>query len=222
MRSEVLQTGDASIYLPVNLDRLLWQDIVVVPGDDVLSVEAQKNATLMVQANFRSVLSSKKCTEKYRLTPEAFDWVIGECLTRFRNSIANPGEMIGTIAAQSIGEPATQMTLNTFHFAGVSAKNVTLGVPRLVEIINIAKNIKTPSLAVYLTGAAAQDKEAAKKVQCSLEYTTLHHVTRATEIHYDPDPTTTLIEEDADFVHAYFDMPDEDVDSSRMSPWLLP
>ena len=250
MRSEVLPTGDASIYLPVNLDRLLWRaqtkfnidmrktttlnpeevvqkvqqlckDIVVVPGDDVLSVEAQKNATLMVQANFRSVLSSKKCTQKYRLTPEAFEWVIGECLTRFRNSIANPGEMIGTIAAQSIGEPATQMTLNTFHFAGVSAKNVTLGVPRLVEIINIAKNIKTPSLAVYLTGAAAQDKEAAKKVQCSLEYTTLHHVTRATEIHYDPDPTTTLIEEDADFVHAYFDMPDEDVDSSRMSPWLL-
>lgn len=58
--------------------------------------------------------------------------------------------MIGTVAAQSIGEPTTQMTLNTFHFAGVSAKNVTLGVPRLIEIINIAKNIKTPSLSVHL------------------------------------------------------------------------
>jgi len=49
-------------------------------------------------------------------------------------AIASPGEMIGTVAAQSIGEPTTQMTLNTFHFAGVSAKNVTLGVPRLVEV----------------------------------------------------------------------------------------
>jgi RNA polymerase Rpb1, domain 5 len=58
--------------------------------------------------------------------------------------------MIGTVAAQSIGEPTTQMTLNTFHFAGVSAKNVTLGVPRLTEIMNIAKNIKTPSLSVHL------------------------------------------------------------------------
>ena len=58
--------------------------------------------------------------------------------------------MIGPIAAQSIGEPATQMTLNTFHFAGVSAKNVTLGVPRLKEIINVAKNIKTPSMKIYL------------------------------------------------------------------------
>jgi DNA-directed RNA polymerase II subunit RPB1 len=49
-----------------------------------------------------------------------------------------------------MGEPATQMTLNTFHQAGVSAKNVTLGVPRLKEIINVAKNIKTPSMKIYL------------------------------------------------------------------------
>ena len=64
-------------------------------------------------------------------------------------AMAFPGEMVGTVAAQSIGEPTTQMTLNTFHYAGVSAKNVTLGVPRLTEIMNIAKNIKTPSLEVW-------------------------------------------------------------------------
>ena len=103
--------------------------------------------------------------------------------------------MIGTVAAQSIGEPTTQMTLNTFHFAGVSAKNVTLGVPRLTEIINIAKNIKTPSLEVHLhvqredgTWGACKDREQAKQIQCQLEYTTLRRVTEATEIHYDPDP----------------------------------
>ena len=103
-------------------------------------------------------------------------------------AMAMPGEMIGTVAAQSIGEPTTQMTLNTFHFAGVSAKNVTLGVPRLTEIINIAKNIKTPSLTVFLLGDAAKDREAAKNVQCALEHTTLRKVTEATEIYYDPDP----------------------------------
>jgi len=58
--------------------------------------------------------------------------------------------MVGSIGAQSMGEPATQMTLNTFHFAGVSSKNVTLGVPRLKEIVNVAKKIKTPSLTVFL------------------------------------------------------------------------
>lgn len=104
--------------------------------------------------------------------------------------------MIGTVAAQSIGEPTTQMTLNTFHYAGVSAKNVTLGVPRLTEIMNIAQNIKTPSLEIYLavpipgTNEVGQckDREAAKRIQCQLEYTTLRRVTQATEIHYDPDP----------------------------------
>lgn len=74
----------------------------------------------------------------------------------------HPGEMVGALAAQSLGEPATQMTLNTFHYAGVSAKNVTLGVPRLKEIINISKKPKTPSLTVYLIGQAARDAEKAK------------------------------------------------------------
>ena len=84
------------------------------------------------------------------MSSEAFDWIIGEIKTRFEQAIVNPGEMGGPIAAQSLGEPATQMTLNTFHNAGISSKNVTLGVPRLKEIINVAKNIKTPSLKIYL------------------------------------------------------------------------
>lgn len=70
--------------------------------------------------------------------------------------------MVGPLAAQSLGEPATQMTLNTFHYAGVSAKNVTLGVPRLKEIINVSKRPKTPSLTVILIGPAARDAEKAK------------------------------------------------------------
>lgn len=75
---------------------------------------------------------------------------------------AHPGEMVGALAAQSLGEPATQMTLNTFHYAGVSAKNVTLGVPRLKELINISKKPKTPSLTVFLLGQSARDAERAK------------------------------------------------------------
>jgi len=77
-------------------------------------------------------------------------------------AIVHPGEMIGALAAQSLGEPATQMTLNTFHYAGVSAKNVTLGVPRLNELINITKNPKTPSVTIFLVGAAAKDAEKCK------------------------------------------------------------
>ena len=69
------------------------------------------------------------------------------------------------------------MTLNTFHYAGVSSKNVTLGVPRLKEIINVSKKPKTPSLTVYLKKEFANDSEAAKAVQATLEHTTLLTVT---------------------------------------------
>jgi DNA-directed RNA polymerase II subunit RPB1 len=159
--------------------------------------------------------------KEYRLTKEAFEWVIGEIESRFLQSLVAPGEMIGCVAAQSIGEPATQMTLNTFHYAGVSAKNVTLGVPRLREIINVAKKIKTPSLSVYLKPEVNKKKELAKNVQCALEYTTLRSVTHATEIWYDPDPLGTIIEDDVEFVRSYYEMPDEDIDPDKISPWLL-
>ncbi|PSC72236.1 DNA-directed RNA polymerase II subunit 1 [Micractinium conductrix] len=199
----------------------LCAKLSVVEGQDELSREAQRNGTLLFHTLIRSTFASKRVCGEYKLTRAAWQWITGEVETRFMNALAAPGEVVGTVAAQSIGEPTTQMTLNTFHFAGVSAKNVTLGVPRLTEIINIAKNIKTPSLTVHLTGEAVRDKEAAKVVQCSLEYTTLRRVTQATEIYYDPDPKATIIEEDREWVEGYFDLNEGDVDVSRMSPWLL-
>ena len=102
--------------------------------------------------------------------------LLGEIESKFNQAQSTPGEMVGAMAAQSIGEPATQMTLNTFHFAGVSSKNVTLGVPRLKEIINISKKPKAPSLTVFLTGPAARDAAKAKIVLCRLEHTTLRKV----------------------------------------------
>jgi len=62
----------------------------------------------------------------------------------------SPGETVGTIAAQSLGQPITQMTLNTFHAAGISTNNVTLGVPRLKELINLTKSIKCPSMKIHV------------------------------------------------------------------------
>ena len=94
-----------------------------------------------------SLCGRVKGTHRQQVCAECFSRASSTCL--LLQAMAFPGEMVGTVAAQSIGEPTTQMTLNTFHYAGVSAKNVTLGVPRLTEIMNIAKNIKTPSLEVW-------------------------------------------------------------------------
>ncbi|KAI9293532.1 beta and beta-prime subunits of DNA dependent RNA-polymerase [Neoconidiobolus thromboides FSU 785] len=80
---------------------------------------------------------------------------------KFMRSLADPGEAVGLLAAQSVGEPSTQMTLNTFHFAGFGAKNVTLGIPRLREIVMVAsKEIKTPSMTLSIKPEVTdQEKE---------------------------------------------------------------
>ena len=87
-----------------------------------------------------------------------------------------------------MGEPATQMTLNTFHLAGVASKNVTLGVPRLKEVINVAATIKTPSIMIFLDDEFCTDKKLAQSVGDSIEFTTLGQVVTSSAIYYDPDP----------------------------------
>ncbi|KAK7696052.1 DNA-directed RNA polymerase II subunit rpb1 [Cerrena zonata] len=203
--------------------RELCDRLIVVHGDDALTRESQSNTTLMFRMHLRATFSSRRVLEKYHLNREAFEWIMGEVEAKFNQSLAHPGEMCGTLAAQSIGEPATQMTLNTFHYAGESSKNVTLGVPRLKEIINVATNIKTPSLSVYLEPEISTDPVLTKNVQQELAYTSLRTVTAAVEIWYDPEPHTTIIEEDAVFVEPFFAIPDEDIEVKMhlQSPWLL-
>ncbi|OJA20796.1 hypothetical protein AZE42_12103 [Rhizopogon vesiculosus] len=166
--------------------------LAVVIGDDLLTKEVQANALLT-----------------FRI--EVFDWVLGEIEAKFNQSLVNPGEMCGTLAVQSIGEPAMQIMLNTFHYAGVSSKNVTLGVPRLKEIVNVATKIKTPSLSVYLESDIAEETQGllAKNIQQELAYTSLHTMTATVEIWYDPDPSSTIVKEDAIFAESFFATPDE-------------
>lgn len=95
------------------------------------------------------------------------------------------------------------MTLNTFHFAGISAKNVTLGVPRFKEIINVASNIKTPSLKIYLQPKHQKKESKASKLGMLIEYATLYHVVSSSAIYYDPNPKKTCISEDAQLVQLY-------------------
>ncbi|XP_026545261.1 DNA-directed RNA polymerase II subunit RPB1 [Notechis scutatus] len=244
----IFPTGDSKVVLPCNLLRMIWnaqkifhintrlpsdlhpikvvegvkelsKKLVIVNGDDPLSKQAQENATLLFNIHLRSTLCSRRMIEEFRLSGEAFDWLLGEIESKFNQAIAHPGEMVGALAAQSLGEPATQMTLNTFHYAGVSAKNVTLGVPRLKELINISKKPKTPSLTVFLLGQSARDAERAKDILCRLEHTTLRKVTANTAIYYDPNPQNTVVAEDQEWVNVYYEMPDFDV--TRISPWLL-
>ena len=189
---------------------------------DPIAIESKSCATKMFFIILNYFLSCKRMILVHKMSKKAFDWIIGEIKSRFIQAIQKPGEMVGSIAAQSIGEPATQMTLNTFHFAGVSSMNVTLGVPRLKEIINVAKKLKTPMMSIYLNDHERSDKIAAIDVKNQIELTMLKHVVINTKIIYDPDVSETIIEADQIFVslHAKFHYA-EDSDTSKMSPWVL-
>jgi DNA-directed RNA polymerase II subunit RPB1 len=243
--------SDASTYLPVNIDRLIWNaqrqfrintleassldprivvdsvkqlcsELIIVVGDDPISREAQYNATLLFQIFVRSKLATKRVLRDYRLSREALEFVLGSIRSDFRSSVVNPGEMCGVLAAQSIGEPATQMTLNTFHNTGIGAKNVTLGVPRLNEILNVGKNIKTPSNIINLH--IRNDQAEATNVITKIEFIKLGDITIKTEIHYDPDPRNTVVEDDKELVafsSEFFDVGNDDFNPDDLSPWVL-
>jgi DNA-directed RNA polymerase III subunit RPC1 len=90
-----------------------------------------------------------------------------------------PGSTVGAVGAQSIGEPGTQMTLKTFHFAGVASMNVTLGVPRIKEIINAAKEISTPIITAELANPTSE--HAARIVKGRVERTVLGDISSCFE-----------------------------------------
>eukprot|EP00501_MAST-03F_sp_TOSAG23-6_P000891 GSMAST32.ASY1.ANO1.927.1 assembled CDS len=100
-----------------------------------------------------------------------------EVLDEYTMATMESGEAVGAVAAQSIGEPGTQMTLKTFHFAGVASMNVTLGVPRIKEIINATKNISTPIITAELQ--SDQSEIAARIVKAQIEKTTLGEVSKS-------------------------------------------
>jgi DNA-directed RNA polymerase II subunit RPB1 len=201
--------------------RQTLDNLIVIRGEDSLSIQAQKEATLLFKALLRTALAFKRLVKQHGLTKLALTSILGELENRFLRAAVAPGDMVGVLAAQSIGEPATQMTLNTFHFAGVASKNVTLGVPRLKEILNIATNLKTPSMYVYQTAENRRYQDGAKRLRSMVEHATLKSVTAMTEIHYDPNPEQTTIEEDVDLVESYFIVPDENEDIARQSKWML-
>ena len=97
-----------------------------------------------------------------------------ELWIRYTKAKVNPGEAVGAVAAQSIGEPGTQMTLKTFHFAGVASMNITLGVPRIKEIINYTQNLSTP--VVYAKLVQEDDLTAAQIVKGRIEKIKLNRI----------------------------------------------
>ncbi len=103
------------------------------------------------------------------ISKKEFDEICNIIIESYEHSLVEPGEAVGTVAAQSIGEPGTQMTLRTFHYAGVAELSVTQGLPRLIEIVDARNNPSTPTMTIHLADEYAQDRTEARRIARNIE-----------------------------------------------------
>ena len=217
---------DSKVHLPVGITHLIanvqgMQQINKNSLVDITPLEAFK----MIEASFNKLntLSYSKPTELFkvmffyymsprelllvkRINKKALTVLLEMIVLQYKRSIVAPGEMVGMIAAQSIGEPTTQLTLNTFHNAGVASKaNVTRGVPRIEEILSLSENPKNPSITIYLKPDDELDKERAQELIPFIEHTKLVEIVESVEICYDPDIQSTIVLEDDMLMRQYYE-----------------
>ena len=162
--------------------------------------------TTLFKVMYNYYLSPKDLLMVKRFNRKTLIMLLDMIITIYKNAIVAPGEMVGMIAAQSIGEPTTQMTLNTFHFAGVASKsNVTRGVPRIEEILSLSDNPKNPSVTVYLPKDQDGSREEAQNLIPKIEHTKLREIVNSINICFDPDDMNTLISNDVDTLAQYYE-----------------
>ena len=151
-------------------------------------------------------LTPKDLINRKRFHRRALVLLLESILLKYKQALVHPGEMVGVIAGQSIGEPTTQLTLNTFHLSGVASKsNVTRGVPRIEEILRLTKNPKNPSMTVYLNAIDEASREKAEHYSNMLEHTKLSDVVKGVQICFDPIDKSTTIGEDALLINQYYE-----------------
>lgn len=130
------------------------------------------------------------------ITKKEFDDICDNVIESYERSLVEPGEAVGTVAAQSIGEPGTQMTLRTFHYAGVAELSVTQGLPRLIEIVDARNNPSTPTMKIHLDEESGKDRNVAKEIARNIEMVLVESVAsnvsidllrQAIDIRFDPE-----------------------------------
>jgi len=171
---------------------------------DTLNQHKLTKPTALFKLAWYYYLTPKELLMVRRFNRKAIVLLLETLILNYHKSIVHPGEMVGMVSAQSIGEPTTQMTLNTFHFAGVASKsNVTRGVPRIEEILSLSENPKQPSTTIYLKESEQTKLERAQEIKYSLEYTSVRDVAKSISICFDPKPSDTLIDADKTLISEY-------------------
>jgi DNA-directed RNA polymerase subunit A' len=132
---------------------------------------------------------------KEELTRKGVEKAVELTQENYKKALVEPGEAVGIVAAQSIGEPGTQMTLRTFHYAGVREQNVTLGLPRLIEIVDARRMPSTPIMTIFLDKEHGASKSKATEVAREIISTTLQDISKA--MYVAPELEEVVVQTDA-------------------------
>ncbi len=165
----------------VNVSRLVDQIRIGREKGRPASPERMKERLKEVEDKLTPILVDElgKNITKAELGTNDMEKAISLTAEQYKRALMEPGEAVGIVAAQSIGEPGTQMTLRTFHYAGVREQNVTLGLPRLIEIVDARRIPSTPVMSIYLDEEHRKSREAAVKIARSVIYTALEDLADA-------------------------------------------
>ena len=184
-------------YILDKIDELLLNKntmVMCLTTDDQENENALKNKDdKLTKTAFKyalyDILSPKKCIFQYEFTKEQVDEIFEEIKRNFNKSIVQAGEMVGIMAAQSLGEPITQLMLNAIHSAGVKGKGgMNIGVDRFKEIFSLSNNLKKPYMTLYFKKEYATKKDFAYKIASYIKLTKIKDVRSSIEIYYDEVP----------------------------------
>ena len=183
--------------LAVNVSRIIDQVGIMVDKETPASKDYVMERLSEVEAELTPILVTELKSELKRgdFGKTGVDKCISLTLENYKRAMVEPGEAVGIVAAQSIGEPGTQMTLRTFHYAGVREQNVTLGLPRLIEIVDARRSPSTPIMNIYLDKEHRKSKEKATEIARNVITTTLGDVS-ASEPYIDPELEVVVVELD--------------------------
>ena len=169
----------------VNISRLIESESVVDEGKKASDVEIEN--ILSKRADDLNPKVKKHLVSAFahnRLSKNGIEKVLRKTIDLMQRALAEPGEAVGVVTAQSIGEPGTQMTLRTFHFAGVKERNVTLGLPRLIELVDARKKPVTPTMDIYLDKEHRVSREKALEVAQQIIFTKVGDLILKTDTDY--------------------------------------
>ena len=137
-----------------------------------------------------------EASERHKLKVKELEALVDEIKKAYQRAGVENGEAVGTVAAQSVGEPGTQMTMRTFHYAGVAELNVTLGLPRLIEIVDARKKISTPTMAIYFEENYGTDEEFVRKIANQTGKIVLNDILKDFNVNYAEMSMTVEIDEE--------------------------